>query len=108
MTNPGLHKLTYWSADKAGNNETPHTATARLAKPDLTDLLSLIAHSHIDNHGIMKALSVKTEHAQDEQAAGQYPRALELAHQVKALSGKHRLEQGLENMLLAIIKIIIG
>src|SRR2546422_3401966 len=57
VTNLGLHNLTYWSADKAGNNETRHAITTRLAKPDLNDLLSLIANSHIDNQGIKNALS---------------------------------------------------
>ncbi len=106
MTSPGPHKLTYWSADKAGNTETPHGATARLAKPDFSDLLNLIANSHIDNHGVKNALSVKPEHAQDEQAAGHNPNSLDpLANQISALSG---LDQDLANMLLAIIKIIIG
>ncbi len=108
MNGLGLHKLTYWTADKAGNNETPHATTARLAKPDLSDLLSLIANSHIDNHGIKNALSVKAEHAQDEQAAGHDPNLDSLANQIIALSGKHGLDQDLANMLLAIIKILAG
>jgi len=107
VTASGLHTLSYYSTDQAGNKETPHRSVAGLAKPDLSDLQSLIANSGIDNAGIKNALTVKVETAQDQLLMNQTPNALSaLVNQLNALAGKHDLDQDQVDIMFMIISAI--
>jgi hypothetical protein len=109
VTTRGLHTLTYYSADKAGNRETTHRTVAGLAKPDLSDLQSLIANSGIDSTGIKNALTVKVETAHDRIVVNQDTNSLNaLANQLSALAGKHNLDQGQVDLMLMMISAITG
>jgi hypothetical protein len=109
VTTRGLHMLTYYSTDKAGNKETTHRTVAGLAIPDLSDLQSLIANSGIDNAGIKNSLTVKVETAQDQLAVNQDPSGLNaLANQLNALGGKHNLDQAQVDLMLMMISAITG
>jgi len=85
----------------------PHHAIVGLAKPDLSDLQSLIANSGIDNAGIKNALTVKIESARDQLAMNHSPVALNtLSNQINSLEGKHGLDQAQVDLILAVIRSI--
>ena len=109
ITVNGLHKLSYYSIDQAGNKETAHQSIVGLSKPDLSDLKNLIANSGVDNTGIKNALAVKVETAQDQLARNQPPNALNaLAKQLAALEEKHGLIHAQVDQMLMIISAITG
>ena len=107
ITMNGLHTLSYYSTDKAGNKETPHQATVGLSKSNLTDLQDLLANSGLDNAGIKNALTVKFETAQDQLAKNQSPDALNaLSNQLNALAGNHGLDQAQVDLMQMMISAI--
>jgi hypothetical protein len=107
ITANGLHMLSYYSTDQAGNKEAPRHTIIGLAKPDLSDLQSLIANSGINNAGIKNALTVKVETAQDQLAVNQSLDALNaLSNQINSLGGKHGLDQAQADLILAVIRSI--
>jgi hypothetical protein len=109
ITMNGLHTLSYYSIDKAGNKEIPHQAVVGLTKPDLSDIQVLITNSGLDNPGIKNALTEKVETAQDQLAKSQSPDALNaLSNQLNALAGKHGLDQGQADLMQLMISAITG
>jgi len=104
-----LHKLQYYSVDKAGNKETPHSREAGIAKPELGDLKESIEDSNIDNEGITNAMTAKVRAAQHQLDAGHDLNSINaLTNQLNALEGKHGLAPQTVLALLAIISLLLG
>ncbi len=105
----GLHHLWYYSIDKAGNRETPHSKDASIARPELIDLIDLIENSNIDNDGIKNALTAKVRAAQHQLDSGYNMNSLNaLVNQLNALEGKHGLDSETVQALLHIISILVS
>ena len=105
----GLHQLWYYSIDKAGNRETPHSRDSSIARPELIDLIDLIENSNIDNDGIKNALTAKVRAAQHQLDKGHNMNSLNaLVNQLNALEGKHGLDSATVQALLDIISILVS
>lgn len=107
ITSAGLHQLAYWSIDKAGNKETPHTTKFDLVRADVDDHLRSCDTSKIDHDDIRDSPSVKLHDVQEKQAACHKDKNPDITtDQPNGLAGQSWLDQNLANMLLAIFKII--
>ncbi len=105
----GPHQLWYYSIDKAGNRETPHSKDASIARPELIDLIDLIESSNIDNDGIKKALTAKVRAAQHQLDKGHNMNSLNaLVNQLNALEEKHGLDSETVQALLEIISVLVS
>ncbi len=103
----GLHQLWYYSIDKAGNRETPHSRDASIARPELIDLIDIIENSNVDNDGIKNALTAKVRAAQHQLDSGHNMNSLDaLVNQLNALVGKHGLDPETVQALLDIISVL--
>jgi hypothetical protein len=107
LTRTGLHLLSYYATDRAGNRETAHTTIVGLNKPSLSDIQNIIMNSSIDSAGTKNALVAKVSAAEAQTSAGQKPNALNaLSNQLNALDGKHGLDQATIDLIDAIIASI--
>jgi hypothetical protein len=107
LTTTGLHMLSYYATDKAGNRETAHNATVGLNKPNLSDVQNIITSSSINVAGIKNALVAKVSAAEAQIGTGQKPTALnDLSNQLNALDGKHELDQATVYLIEAMIASI--
>jgi hypothetical protein len=107
LTTTGLHMLSYYATDKAGNRETAHKTTVGLNKPNLSDIQNVIMSSNIEVAGIKNALVAKVSAAEAQIAADQKPTALNhLSNQLNALDGKHELDQATVYLIEAMIASI--
>ncbi|MBO0888236.1 hypothetical protein J2P12_03965 [Candidatus Bathyarchaeota archaeon] len=105
----GLHMLEYYSTDKAGNSETPHSAVRGIASPSLSDLSDLIKNSAIDNAGIKNALLAKVAAAQGQESRSGAMNSLNaLVNQLNALEGKHGLDSATVANMEAMIQAILA
>lgn len=105
----GLHQLWYYSVDKTGNKETPHSEDASIARPELIDLIDIIENSNIDNDGIKNALTAKVRAAQRQLDSGHNMNSLRaLVNQLNALEGKHGLDFETLQKLLDIISVLVS
>ena len=107
LSTTGIHALSYYSSDEAGNREPTHVAIVGLGRPDLSDIRSIITNSNIDNSGIKNALLAKVSVAESQLGASQIPSALNsLSNQLNALASKHGLDQSTVDQLEALIRTI--
>jgi hypothetical protein len=100
--------LEYYSTDKAGNKEAPHSAVRGIGSPSFSDLSDLINNSGIDNSGIKNALLAKVAVAEAEQSRGGSLNSLNaLLNQLNALEGKHGLDGSTVANMEAMIQVIL-
>jgi hypothetical protein len=101
--------LEYYSTDKAGNKEAPHSAVRGIASPSLSDLADSINNSGIDNAGIKNALLGKVAAAEAEQSRGGPLNILNvLLNQLNALEGKHGLSSSTVANIEAMVQAILA